>query len=318
MATPNSSFSDIITTTLQGYSGEIADNITNHNALLRQIDKKGNKMVATGRTIVQELEFSENQTVAYYSGAETLDTTVGETFTAAEYNYKQLAGTVVINGLEEIQNSGREAVHNLLKARIKNLERSLRNTVATGLYALGTESGGKSIGGLQLIAADVNTNTVGGISGSTYSWWRNYVYDFSSNSVTASATTIQTAMQTAWLNVIRGTDKPDMAVADATYFRYYWDSLLANQRFTDDKNAGAGFTNLTFMGSCPVIYDDQCPSTHMYFLNTDYLFLRPASGREFKPLGDRASVNQDAIVMPVVWAGNMTCSNRSLQATICA
>jgi hypothetical protein len=67
----------------------------------------------------------------------------------------------------------------------------------------------------------------------------------------------------------------------------------------------------------PVIYDDQCPANHMYFLNTDYLFLRPAKGREFVPLGEKSSVNQDALVMPVVWAGNMTTSNRSLQAVIC-
>jgi len=274
-------------------------------------------MVATGRTIVQEIDFAENGTVAYYSGAETLDTTQGEVLTAAEFNYKQLAGTVVINGLEEIQNSGREAVHNLLKSRITNLERSLRNTVATGLYAAGTESGGKSIGGLQLLVADDNTNTVGGISGNTYSFWRNYAYDFSTLSITASATTITTALETAWLNVIRGTDKPDIITAGSTYFRYYWDSLLANQRFTDDSGAGAGFTNITFM-NCPVVYDDQCNATRMYLLNTDFLFLRPAKGREFKPLGDRASVNQDAIVMPVVWAGNMTVSNRSLQAVICA
>lgn len=318
MAGPNSSFSDIITTTLQGYSGELADNITNHNALLRQIDRKGNKQVATGRTIVQEIEYAENGTVMWYSGSETLDTTAGDTFTAAEYNYKQLAGNVVINGLEEIQNSGREAIHNLLRSRIKNLDKSLRNTVATALYADGTGSGGKEVGGLQLLVADVNTNTVGGISGSTYSWWRNYVYDFSANSVTASATTIQTAMNTSWLQVIRGTDKPDIIPADANYYRFYWESLTPNQRFTDDKGAGAGFTNLVYQGSVPVVYDDQCPANHMYFLNTDYLFLRPAKGREFKPLGDKASVNQDAMVVPVVWAGNLTTSNRGLQAAICA
>jgi putative N-acetylmannosamine-6-phosphate epimerase len=63
MASPNSSFTDIVTTTLQGYSGTIADNISNHNALLQQIDRKGNKRVATGRTIVQELEYAENSTV---------------------------------------------------------------------------------------------------------------------------------------------------------------------------------------------------------------------------------------------------------------
>ena len=73
--------------------------------------------------------------------------------------------------------------------------------------------------------------------------------------------------------------------------------------------------NLMFMNS-PVYYDDQCTATAMYMLNTDYLFLRPAKGREFTPLGEKASVNQDAMVLPVVWAGNMTVSNRARQGII--
>jgi len=275
-------------------------------------------MPATGRSIVQEIDFAENGTVQWYTGAETLDISASETFTAAEFSYKQLAGNVVINGLEEVQNSGREAIHNLVRARMTNLERSLKNTVATALYADGTGSGGKEFGGLQALVADTNTNTVGGISGSTYSWWRNYVYDFSAESVTASATTIQTAMNTAWLNVIRGSDMPDMIVAGTTYYTHYWDSLLANQRFTSDSEAGAGFTNLVYKGNVPVIFDDQCAATRMYMLNTDYLFVRPAKGRWLKPLPDKSSVNQDAMVMPIVLAGNMTVSNRSLQAVITA
>lgn len=318
MATPNSSFSDIITTTFQGYSGKIADNITNHNALLREIERKGNMMPATGRSIVQEIDFAENGTVMWYSGAETLDTSVSDTFTAAEFSYKQLAGNVVMTGLEEIQNSGREAIHNLVRARMTNLDRSLRNTVASALYADGTGSGGKEFGGLQYLVADTNTNSVGGISGNTYSWWRNYVYSFSGNSATPSATTIQTAMNTTWLETIRGMDKPDIIVAGTTYFTYYWDSLLANQRFTNESGAGAGFTNLRYKGDVPVVFDDQCSATRMYFLNTDYLFVRPAKGRWLKPLPDKSSVNQDAIVMPVVLAGNMTTSNRARQAVIIA
>jgi len=318
MASPNSDFTDIVTTSLQGYSGTLADNITNHNALLRQIERKGNGEVATGRTIVQELEYAENGTVNWYTGAEALDISASETFTAAEYNYKQLAGNVVITGLEEIQNSGKEAVHNLLKARIRNLEKSLRNTVASALYADGTGSSGKEFGGLQLLVADTNTNTVGGISGNTYSWWRNYVYDFSTLAITASSTTIQAAMNTAHINVIRGSDKPDICTAGQTYYLYYLASLQVNQRFADDKNAGAGFTNLMFMGNLPVVYDDNCNATRMYMLNTDYLFVRKAKGRWMKPAGDKASVNQDAMVVPMYLAGNMTTSNRSLQAVICA
>jgi hypothetical protein len=317
MASPNSSFTEVITTTLQGYSKQLADNVTSHNALLNHIDKKGNKMPATGRTIVQELEYAENATAKWYSGYETLDVSPSEIFTAAEFNYKQLNGNVVISGLEQVQNSGKEAVHNLLKSRIKNLEKTLKNTVATALYADGTGTDGKELGGLQSLVADAGTGTVGGINSSTYTWWKNKIYDFSGESITASATTIQAAMNNLWLQCIRGADRPDVVTAGTTYFNFYWSSLQDNQRFTSDDTAQAGFMNLMFM-SAPVFYDDQCTATKMYMLNTDYLFLRPAKGREFVPLGEKASVNQDALVMPVVWAGNMTTSNRSLQGIILA
>ena len=317
MALPNSSFSDIITTTLQGYSGELADNITNHNAFFRQINKKGNKTPATGRSIVQEIEYAVNSTVAYYSGAEILDISPTDTYTAAEFQYKQLAGNVVITGLEQIQNSGKEAVHNLLKSRMRTLEKSLENVIATSLYADGTGSGGKDLGGLQALIADTNTNTVGGISGSSNTWWQNYVADFSSAfSGSATSTNIQHGMNLTWLNVIRGKDRPDMILADSAFYLFYLESLTPNQRFLDDKGAGVGFTNLVYQGNVPVLYDDQCPSHHMYFVNSDYLFVRPAKGREFVPLGEKSSVNQDALVMPVVWAGNLTCSNRKRQGVM--
>ncbi len=315
MASPNSTFTEIVTTTLAGYSKTLADNVTNGNALLRHIDGKGNKQIATGRTIVQELEYATNSTAKWYSGYEVLDTSTSNVFTAAEFNYKQLAGNVVISGLEQVENSGKEAIFNLLKSRVRNLEKTLKNTMATGLYADGTGTDGKELGGLQLIVAGTNTNTVGGINAGTYTFWKNQVYDFSTEGPTPGATTIQTAMNTLWLSTTRGADHPDIIVAASNYFQFYWSSLQTNQRFTSDDNASAGFMNLMFMDA-PVYYDDQCPTSKMYMLNSDYLFLRPAQGREFSPLGEKASVNQDAMVLPVVWAGNMTCSNRARQGII--
>jgi len=316
MATsPNSTYTEIVTTTLAGYSKTMADNVTNNNALLRHIDQKGNKSPATGRTIVQELEYATNSTTKWYSGYEVLDTSTSNVFTAAEFNYKQLAGNVVISGLEQVENSGPEQIFNLLKSRIRNLEKSLKNTMATALYADGTGTDSKELGGLQLLVPGTVGNTVGGINSGTYTFWANQVYDFSTEVVTASATTIQTAMNTLWLACIRGADRPDVIVGDTTYFGFYWASLQTNQRFTSDESAAAGFMNLMFMDA-PVYYDDQCPTTKMYFLNTDYLFLRYAAGREFVPLGEKASVNQDALVMPVAWAGNLAVSNRARQGVI--
>ena len=314
-ASPNSTYTEIVTTTLAGYSKTMADNVTNNNALLRHIDSNGNKSPATGRTIVQELEYATNSTTKWYSGYEVLDTSTSNVFTAAEFNYKQLAGNVVISGLEQVENSGPEQIFNLLKSRIRNLEKSLKNTMATALYADGTGTDSKELGGLQLIVPGTVGNTVGGINSTTYSFGQNQVYDFSTEGATASATTIQTAMNTLWLACIRGADRPDVIVGDTNYFGFYWSSLQSNQRFTSDESASAGFMNLMFMDS-PVYYDDQCPSNKMYMLNTDYLFLRYAEGREFVPLGEKASVNQDALVMPVAWAGNMAVSNRARQGVI--
>ena len=312
MATIN--IGEIVATTLRNRQGELADNVTNHNALFMRLNKKGNiRPLDGGRTIVQELEYAENSTVAWYSGYETLNTTPQEVFDAAEYDWKQLAGTVSISGLEEVKNSGKEAIINLLDARISNLRKSLRNTASTAIYADGTGSSGKELGGLQLLIDDDPTAsaTVGGINQNTYSFWRNQY----SASAATSAGNVLSRMNTMWLSCIRGTDKPDFIAADDDMYTYFEASLQQNQRFTDASMAAAGFESLKYK-TADVFYDDQCPNKHMYFVNTDYLFLRPHKARQFVPLDDRNSLNQDAKVIPVVWAGNMTCSNRSLQGVI--
>jgi hypothetical protein len=57
----------------------------------------------------------------------------------------------------------------------------------------------------------------------------------------------------------------------------------------------------------------------MYALNTDYIFLRPHRERNMVPMDpNRFSVNQDAMVRLIGWAGNMSLSNRVLQGVIIA
>lgn len=315
MAAPNTNYvGDLAATTLDLYSGTLADNISNHNALWKQIATKGNakKPASGGKKILQELEYAEVANVMWYSGAQMFDISPNDLYAVAEFAWKQLVGVVTITGLEEIINGGSKTqIHNLLEARMKTLEKSLSNTLSTALYALGTGNDGLEFGGLRHLVADTNTNTVGNISGNTEAWWRNY-----SSDITWATATVQDLMETAWLSVIRGSDKPDIITAATTPYKTYWNSLTPNQRFSDDKKAGSGFTSLVFQGDVPVVFDDQCPTDHMYFLNTDYLHIRPAPGKWLKPLGERTSVNQDAIVVPMVAAGNMTCSNRSLQAVL--
>jgi len=321
MASPN--LSEIVTTTLRNRTGQLADNMSDNNALLSRLKKRGKiQTVSGGRTIVQELEYADNQTYKRYAGYETLNISPSDVFTAAEFDYKQAAVAVSISGLEQLQNSGSEAIINLLGSRIRNAEKTMMNGISADIYSDGTADGGKQIGGLQLLVSKTPTSgTVGGIDRATWTFWRNKA---TVSGTAATAANIQERMNAMALSLVRGTDKTDLIVADGNYYGHYLASLQAIQRITDPEMAAAGFTSLKYFGhggSADVVLDGgqggNCPENTMYFLNTDYIHFRPHASRNMVPIGDdRYAVNQDAMVKLIGFAGNMTLSNASLQGVL--
>ena len=292
MASPN--ISEILTTTLESRSGALADNVSENNAILRRLKEKGKMRPVTGGTsIYQELEYAENSTFKRYSGYETLNISPSDVFSAAEFNWKQAAVAVTMSGLEMLQNSGKERVIDLMEARIANAERTMQNNISADMYSDGTADGGKQIGGLQSLIADTATSgTVGGIDRSSYSFWQNQSYDATTDGgAAATAANIQGYMNNMWLSCSRGTDHPDLILADNAYFNLYWQSLQAIQRITTEGQGQAGFLTLKYMGADVIFdggYNGACPANHMYFLNTDYIHFRPHADRNFTPLAPRS------------------------------
>lgn len=210
----------------------------------------------------------------------------------------------------------------LLESRITNAERTMQNNLSADLYSDGTADGGKQIGGLQLLVADTPTSgTVGGINRLNWTFWRNQSYDATTDGGAAvTAANIQSYMNTLYLRCSRGTDHPDLIIADNNYYNAYWQSLQAIQRVGNSDMADAGFQSLKFMNSDVVFdggYGGNAPSNHMYFLNTNYIFWRPHRDRNMVPLNpDRFAVNQDAMVKLIAVAGNMTISNAFVQGIL--
>ena len=291
MTSPN--LSEIITTTLRNRSRSLADNVSNHNPLLNRMRERGNMTLITGRDIVRELEYSDNGSVAFYNGYEVLDTSPSDVLTAAVFEYKQLAGNVTISGREQIQNSGELAIINLLEARIGNLERSMENSLASSLFSDGTGTSGKEIGGLQLVVADAGSGTVGGINSSTFTFFQNKQATATSSAF--STTNIQSDMNSLYIQLVRGTDAPDLVVAGSTPYTTFLATLQTLQRVADSRLADLGFTAVKYLNS-DVVYDSNCDASRMYFLNTNYLRLETAAGRDFVPGEAKESINQDATV----------------------
>jgi len=151
-------------------------------------------------------------------------------------------------------------------------------------------------------------------------------------------------MDSLWVQLVRGRDSPDLIVADNNYYKLYWQSLQAIQRIATENGDGEfgtlGFQTLKYntadvvldggfqgFSGDPLPYETSAgtsavggaPSNTMYMLNTKYLHWRPHARRNMVPLDpDRFSVNQDAMVKLIGWAGNMTLSNGFLQGVLSA
>ena len=333
MAFANSSVSDIIATNIQSRTGELADNVTNNNALLRRLKQRGNvKTFSGGNVVLQEIMYSDSTTnnTNSYSGYEVLNVGQNSPISAAQFSITQYASAISISGLEMIQNTGKEAIIDLIDGRMDVAEAQLANRIGGDIYLDGTGNSGKNITGLAAAVPDAPTSgTYGGIDRATWSFWQSQKYSGVTDGGSAvTASNIQAYMDSLAVSLIRGTDKPDLIVADNNYYKLYLQSMQAIQRVTDGANssAGAGFASLKYYGagmSSDVILDggigSAATANHMFFLNTKYLFLRPHADRNFVPIGgERQAVNQDAIVKLIGWAGNMTSSGPQFSGVLIA
>ena len=321
MASPNAIFTELVSTTFRKHSKEIRDNVSKNNALLRRMDSKGMKRKEDGGlTIVTPLDYAENATYQRYSGYDVLNIGASDVISAAEFQWRQIAVNVTASGQELRTNSGDSRILNLVKSRIKNAIRTFKNNFSSDVYSNGSLP--NQINGLQALVADAGTGTVGGIDSATWAFWKNKVQSAAAplqggGAITPSATTIESLMLPLWLALTRGDDQPDLIVSDNNYFTFFEASQTSIKRYTDETKANAGFVSMKYKGA-DVIFDggSGIPSNHMYFLNTDYLELVVHKDADMTIMDEMKPYNQDAAVIPVLWMGNMTCSNRALQGVM--
>ena len=318
MPSPNTVFTELVSTTFRKHAKEIKNNVSKNNALLRRIYDKGNvRREDGGLTIVAPLDYAENNTYQRYSGYDVLNVGASDVISAAEYQWRQIAINVVASGLELRTNSGDSRIINLVKSRLKNAIRTFKNNFSADIYSDGTLA--NQVNGLQALVADAGTGTVGGIDSSTWTFWRNKVQSAAApiqggGAIAPGATTMESLMLPLWLSLVRGDDQPDLIVMDNNYFTFFEQSQTSIKRYTDETKANAGFVSLKYKGA-DVIFDggSGIPANHAYFLNTDYLEIVVHKDADMTVMDEMKPYNQDAAVVPVLWMGNLVCSNRSLQ-----
>jgi len=308
----------VLSTTLANYRPQIEDNVFKSMPLAywlmgkypaqpnSQSESRGQKKVLDGgQYIVVPLMYGKNTTARSYSGYGVLDTTPQEGITSAQFNWKQASVSVSISGLEERQNSGEEKIIDLLKTKIMQAEMSLQDEYSRQWSGTGGD-GSQDTNGLQNIVSA--TTTTGGLSGTSYSWWRSTV----NSAVGSFATNGLTKMRSTYNSISKGNDHPDLIISDQTSFEYYESVLQPQERFTDTNTADAGFENLKFKGAV-MMFDNNTyfPAGYMYFLNSKYLNWNVHRDADFKTEDFIRPADQDARVAQIITMGELTVSNRS-------
>jgi hypothetical protein len=323
MASPNSVFTEIVATTFRNHPKEINDNFSNHNAFYRRLAQKGKTRTESGGySIVEPLEYAANGTYQRYSGMDVLNVSQSDVFTAAEFNWKQIAINVVSTGYELRVNAGPQRLANLAKSRIKNAIHTFGNNFSSDMYADGTLT--NQIDGLQKLVADTPTNTVGGIAAATWGFWQNKVQSAAAplqggGAITPSASqgVMESLMNPLLMEVTRNNDKTDLIVASNDYYQFFEGGQITIKQYVNKTEADGGFLALSYKG-IPVIFDGNSgmAASRMYFLNTNYLELVTHEEANMTVMDEAKPFNQDAVVVPILWMGNLVCSNRSLQGVL--
>lgn len=331
MAYANSSITDMIATTINQRSETLYDNVTNNNALLKKLKARGNARPFGGGIQIQEnIMYTDTGSINVnsYSGYEAIGIGENSPISGATFSISQYAGAVTMSGLQMLQNSSKEALIDLMEGRMSVVEAQMQNRIDYDLYQSGTGNGGKDLTGLGAAVPTLpTTGTYGGIDRATWSFWQSQYYrGVTDGGAAVSSANIQAYMTTLGLRCVRGSDMPDLWVGDATYYAFYVNSLQSIQRITSDSGsatAGAGFPSLKFYGggmAADVVMGGGingavnsagtaggATASSMWALNTKYIFFRPHRDRNFVAIGgERQSVNQDAIVKLIGWAGNLT------------
>jgi hypothetical protein len=308
----------LITTTINNYHKDFADNVSNSNAVTAQL-KQGNRIrvVDGGKNIACPLTYAE-ETFAWYSGTELLSRAVKETISEADYSPANAVASVTLSGPDLAKNRGRERILNLLEGKLSNAESTMSNNVTKCIYSDGSVA--KSFAGLKAMVTDNGAGTVGGINTTPWTFWMNQ-FQGVVRATGLQYPALKTGMNALWMKLVRGTEHPDLIVADGEVYSTYESGLQENQRYADARLGALGFETLKYKQAA-IVFDGAAtgistPTGGAYFLNTKYFKLEIYSGYNFETLDlPDQSPDMDAITRHIGFMGCLTLSNRAMQGRL--
>jgi hypothetical protein len=321
--TTNAAYQQILSMAIEDRSSSYQDLVSNNNALLAVMKRKGLWQTYSGPRIRQTLQVSK-QVAQWYNGYDQLLNPAIDLFNDAFFDPKQVVIPIVLSMQEILNNEGEAQLMDVYDSYIDAAERALEDAMDVALYGDGSLNGGKQLTGLATaVPIIVNTGLYGGIDRATATIWQTKTYDahsFLAGSTQVNATTIRPMLNYVMTKQSRGKDYADLLLMSPEHYAAYDAATIPIQRQNNETSLGKlGFSALEYIGGgkrAEIVLDggigSNMPANTTFGINTDTFRLRYHPNRNFDKLFDgdgQMPIDKDAVAQFIGWMGELTQTN---------
>lgn len=227
---------------------------------------------------------------------------------AARFRWAGYYAANAIDLDDQIQVTGDPALVDLVQAKIKNIQKSIRDAMGAAVYSSAATT--KDILGLGDLFNTTTSTAYGEIAEADMAKWA------------ANADTDGGAISYKIMQEIRRTAKvgqskdmkPNLYITTDLLKDGFERTLQANVRFRNEKLVDAGFDNVLF-GGAPVVADDRQTEGYMDAINLKFMSLKTHSKYQFtKPKWEYDKEQPDTLVANTRWVGQLVTSHRAAHA----
>jgi len=251
--TSNTAYQQILSMAIEDRSSSYQDLVSNNNALLAVIRRKGLWQTYSGPKIRQTLQIGK-QIAQWYSGYDQLLNPAIDLFNDAFWDPKMVVVPIILSMQEILNNEGDNQLMDVFDSYMEAAEKALEDTMDAGLYSDGTANGGKQLTGLgTAVPITTNSGTYGGIDRGSAVIWRTQTFDAQTYNTTigtqVNSTTVRPFLNQIMTAASRGRDYADLLIMSPQHYSAYDAATVAIQRQTNDTSLGKlGFTSLEYIG----------------------------------------------------------------------